>query len=241
MSRDLVAVPVYNEEPHIEKVFARIRAYYAGDILAVNDGSTDRSAELLRQIPGVALIDHPRNSGYGSSLIDAFAYALERGYGRLVTIDCDEQHEPCRIPSLFDCLDASGVDICSCSRYMEEEKGNDAPPPDRFSINMDMTAIINGITGWALTDTFCGMKAYRVAALAPLRLTETGYAFPMQFWVQAFHFGLTAKEVPLARIYKNLDRKFGGGLDDPGQRRAHYKDVLGRELARWGLAVPATL
>lgn len=237
----LVAVPVYNEEPYIARVMERIRSFHGGDILAINDGSPDRSGEILRTIPGIGIISHPLNKGYGSSLIDAFDHAIANNYDQLVTIDCDEQHEPRHIPELFRRLDRGGVDIVSCSRYLEASTTDDAPPKDRFAINRRITEIINGITGYGLTDSFCGMKGYRVAALAPFRLTENGYAFPLQFWVQAFHFGLTIEELPIARIYKNLNRTFGGELDDPQRRLNHYLDVLRKELARWSISLPSEL
>lgn len=239
MPRRLVAVPVYNEEPYIARVMERIRAFHGGDILAIDDGSPDRSGEILRTIPGIAIISHPANRGYGGTLIDAFNYAIVNGYGQLITIDCDEQHEPRHIPALFHRLDSDGADIVSCSRYLQSSATDDAPPKDRFDINMRMTKLINSVTGYGLTDSFCGMKGYRVAALAPLRLTENGYAFPLQFWVQAFHFGLTVEEFPIARIYKNLNRTFGGELDDPQRRYNHYLDVMRKELARWSISLPS--
>lgn len=241
MPRGLVAVPVYNEEPYIVRVMARIREFHGGDILAIDDGSPDRSGEILRTVPGIRIITHPVNRGYGSSLIDAFNYAIANGYDQLVTIDCDEQHEPRLIPELFLRLDEGGADIVSCSRYLRSSGADDTPPKDRLAINMRVTDIINGITGYGLTDSFCGMKGYRVAALAPFRLTENGYAFPLQFWVQAFHFGLTVEEFPMARIYKNLNRTFGGGLDDPQLRMNLYFDVLRKELAQWSMSLPSEL
>ena len=241
MARRLVAVPVYNEEPYITRVMERIRAFHGGDILAIDDGSPDRSGEILRTIPGISIISHPVNRGYGGSLIDAFNYAIANGYDQLITIDCDEQHEPRHIPELFRCLDGGAADICSCSRYLQPHAADDAPPKDRFAINRRITEIIDGITGYGLTDSFCGMKGYRVAALKPLRLTENGYAFPLQFWVQAFHFGLTVSEFPIARIYKNLNRTFGGAMDDPQLRFNLYMDVLRKELARWSISLPSDL
>ncbi len=239
MPARLVAVPVYSEERYITRVMERIREFHKGDILVIDDGSPDRSGEILRSIPGIGLISHPVNRGYGASLIDAFNYAIANGYDQLITIDCDEQHEPRHIPALFRRLERGGVDIVSCSRYLQSSAADDAPPKDRFAINKKMTEMINGITGYGLTDSFCGMKGYRVAVLTPLRLTENGYAFPLQFWVQAFHFGLTVEEFPIARIYKNLDRKFGGELDDPQRRFNHYFEVLRKELAQWSISLPS--
>ena len=107
-----------------------------------------------------------------------------------------------------------------------------APPPDRRAINAEMTAEINRRLSLDLTDTFCGFKAYRVSALSRLTLSEPGYAFPMQFWVQAVAKGLRIREIPVKLIYNDLNRTFGGPLNDPDIRRAHYFRVLHCELRR---------
>src|SRR4051794_6605052 len=77
--RVLTAIPVYNEERHVERVLEEVRRH-AGDILVINDGSTDRTAELLAGVPGIQVITHPQNRGYGSALISAFSHTVEHGY-----------------------------------------------------------------------------------------------------------------------------------------------------------------
>src|SRR4051812_10056992 len=97
--RVLTAIPVYNEEAHLEAVLAEVLRY-AGDVLVVDDGSSDRTPDLLRRFPTVQVIRHPRNLGYGAGLRSAFHRAIESRYDGLVTIDCDGQHEPSLIPTI---------------------------------------------------------------------------------------------------------------------------------------------
>src|SRR5215470_1947053 len=99
----LTAIPVYNEERHLEGVLREVRRY-SPDILVVNDGSTDGTAELLARQPDLAVVTHPHNRGYGAALISAFEYARARGVDVLVTMDCDGQHEPARIPVLLEAI-----------------------------------------------------------------------------------------------------------------------------------------
>jgi dolichol-phosphate mannosyltransferase len=210
--------------------------------LFVNDGSTDRSGEIINSLAETYRIIHKadrENVGYGRSIIDSFNFAIENGYDQLVTIDCDEQHEPGQIPHFFEGI--TGYDVCSCSRYLREDPKNDPPPSDRLAVNKEITSVINAITGYKLTDSFCGMKGYRVEALKSLDLKETGYAFPMEFWVQAFHFGFKVKECPGTRIYKNFDRSFGDGLDDSAKRLEYYYSVIKKELKRWSITLPSEL
>ena len=95
--RDLVAIPIYNEAPTLAAVLRQVRRY-ASDILVIDDGSTDATPELLRAEQGIFRIRHLENCGYGQSLIDAFRFAATRGYDWVITMDCDEQHDPQSIP-----------------------------------------------------------------------------------------------------------------------------------------------
>jgi len=231
--RPVVIMPLYNEEETLARVLEEVRRHTSAGILVVNDGSTDGSAAILRRpLPDLDVISHAQNEGYGQSLIDGFRYAVRERYDIAVTIDCDLQHEPRLIPRFLEA--ASGSDIVSGSRYLPEAPGpQDAPPPDRQQINAEITRIINDLTGYRLTDAWCGFKAYRVAGVARMTLDERSYGLPLQVWIQAARLGLSVTELPVPRIYKNPGRRFWGGLDDPAARRAYYLSVIDREVSRW--------
>lgn len=234
--KQLVIIPVFNEEATLTAVLQELRAHYGGDILVIDDGSSDRSMEKARAHsgPGLSIIAHVRNEGYGASLIEGFNYAVSHRYEVAVTMDCDAQHEPHQVPELFNSL--ADADVLSGSRYLKESERNDQAPQDRMRINRAITARVCSITGYKLTDAFCGFKAYRVSAVAKLDLSEKGYAFPLQFWVQAARHGLRVKEIPVARIYGNLNRSFGAELDNPEKRLHYYEEILEREAAKWKTA-----
>jgi len=228
----LIVMPVFNEERSLGRVLDEVRrAAPEAEILVVDDGSTDGSAEILQGRPDVRTIRHRDNLGYGQSLITGFAQATSGAYDVAVTLDCDEQHEPARIPAFLDAV--AEADIVSGSRYLDPTVPGDPAPPDRAELNREFTAHIRAITGYAITDAWCGFKAYRVSALRRFRLTEPSYGMPLQVWVQAAYHRLTVREVPVARIYKNPERTFWGGLDDVSTRRAYYRRVLEAEVARW--------
>lgn len=229
--RTLVAIPVYNEEKHVPAVLEKVRRY-ASDVLVIDDGSTDATPMLLAQQP-VEVIRHARNRGYGQAMIDAFRWASCYRYDWLVTMDCDEQHEPESLPEFYRAMTADDADVISGSRYLLQGD-NGQPPADRRRINAAITAMLNEQLGLQLTDAFCGFKAYRVAALAPLKLSETGYAFPLQFWVQAWANQLRLRELPVRLIYNDPTRSFGGNLDDAEVRLQHYRRVYNAELTRVG-------
>ena len=93
---------------------------------------------------------------------------------------------------------------------------------------MEITSVINQRLGFDLTDAFCGFKAYRTAALRQLQLKETGYAMPLELWVQASCHKLAVVEVAVPLIYLDENRSFGGQLDDGATRLAYYMEVLNR-------------
>lgn len=229
--RYLVAIPVYNEAATVQEVLREIRQY-ASDILVVDDGSTDATPTLLAQEEGIFKIRHHTNLGYGQSLIDAFRFAICRGYDWLITIDCDEQHEPAWIPKFLKAAARDDADIISGSRYLRDFHDNSRPPVDRRAINQKITDLLNEIFGFDLTDSFCGFKAYRVEALKELHITVPGYAMPLQLWVQAARLGLRIRELPVRLIYNDPNRYFGGQLDDADQRLLYYYDVMIHELGR---------
>lgn len=229
--RYLVAIPVFNEARTLTAVLREVRGY-ADEILVIDDGSTDATPRLLAQEKGIHRIRHVDNRGYGQSLIDAFRFAIRRGYDWLITMDCDEQHEPGRIPGFLRAAGEGDADIISGSRYMLDLGGNSVPPPDRRAINQKITDLLNELLGLGITDAFCGFKAYRVAALKKLDITVPGYGMPLQLWVQAARRGLRVREIPVRLIYQDPNRHFGGSLDNPEARLLYYYEVLACELGR---------
>jgi glycosyltransferase involved in cell wall biosynthesis len=232
--RVLTAIPVYNEQAHLEPVLTEVLRH-ASDVLVVDDGSTDQTPEILLRFPTVQVIRHSRNLGYGAGLKSAFQRTIDAGYDGLVTIDCDGQHEPSLILMMASHLDEA--DIVSGSRYLQVFDPSQKPPEQRRRINVEVTRWLNECLGLNLTDAFCGFKAYRTSALEKLEVTDLGYAMPIPIWVQAVEHGLTIKEVPVPLIYLDENRAFGGALDNAEYRLAHYRNVFQEAVQRAGLEV----
>jgi dolichol-phosphate mannosyltransferase len=236
-SRCLTALPVFNEARHVKAVLDEVRRSVASsklcrdhEILVVDDGSSDGTSALLAARHDIRVLTHPENRGYGAALLSAFVYARRHGFEKLVTIDCDGQHEPQRIPEFFAaCSDE--VDIVSGSRYLEQFVGDSAAPQQRRQINEQVTAELNRRLGLSLTDAFCGFKCYRVEPLGRLKITEPGYAMPLEVWVQAAAAGLRIIELPVPLIYLDEKRSFGGVLDDAQTRLEYYQLTLDRAIA----------
>lgn len=227
----MVLMPIHNEADTVVSVLDAVREQYSGEILVVDDGSTDSTPAILASRDDVAVMRLDRNCGYGCALRIGFDVARELGVESLITMDCDGQHEPAHIPEFLETIRSSEFDIVSGSRYLPGSGMSGlVPPEDRRGINARITALINAVTGWSLTDAFCGFKAYRVDALSGLSLFENGYAMPLELWAAAWAAGLTVTEVAVERIYCDHDRSFGSMLDDPVERERYYLDVWERAL-----------
>jgi hypothetical protein len=236
--RVLTALPVLNEEQHLVEVLDKVKQY-AQDILVVNDGSSDRTGEVLTGIDGILVSTHEVNQGYGAALRTAFNYAIENDYDVVVTIDCDGQHEPSLIPKIAAEVypdNGEPFDIISGSRYLKQFDADSIPPEDRRRVNVEITKRLNEMFGFGITDAFCGFKAYRTLPLEKLSVTELGYAMPLQLWVQAHRLEFRLKEFPVPLVYLDEERSFGGSLDDTEKRLTYYGQVLDQELATFGVA-----
>lgn len=152
-TESLIFIPIYNEQKHIFNVLREVRKYSTENLLVINDGSTDKSKDIIEEIAfctklkgKVIIVNHSENEGYGKSLIDGINFARDNNYQYLLTLDCDEQHEPELIPQFFEEIKKGEFEIVSGSRYLSFRKQIDAPPEDRYTINRKITGLINKIT-----------------------------------------------------------------------------------------------
>ncbi|MBV8780584.1 MAG: glycosyltransferase family 2 protein, partial [Phycisphaerae bacterium] len=205
----LIAIPVYNEIRYVEQVLAKVREQH-DQILFIDDGSADGTARLLdsivrqkQNVGSLHLLQHASNKGYGQSIIDAFDFADRRGFEWVITMDCDEQHEPAEIPAFKRLIESDQWDVISGSRYLTRDDRDDVPPGDRRAINSSITGLMNGLFGFGITDAFCGYKAHRVSAMKPLHLDQPGYAFPLQLWPRLAEAHARITELPVRLIYND--------------------------------------
>lgn len=109
-------IPAYNEEANIGRVIEGVRAAASGcDVLVIDDCSRDRTSASARAA-GARVVRHPVNLGYGSALLTGYRYADTHGYGRVVQMDGDGQHDAASIPDLMAGLDG-GYDLALGSRF----------------------------------------------------------------------------------------------------------------------------
>ena len=235
LEETLIIVPVFNELPHLRDVIHSIKDNWEGDILAVNDCSTDDSLEVLKEIPNISVISNEENAGAGGVLLQGFKWAELNNYKSIITMDADGQHNPESISCFFKAIEKCGC-CCSCdfvwgSRYLNEAEHTSVNYEDRLAINVEITKRLNEITGYSLTDAFCGFRAYRVESLAKLPITETGYGMFMQMTVLAARHGLSIREIAVPLLYLDETRNFNGNFTDNVHRLEYYHSVINQELS----------
>ncbi len=115
--RVLVILPAFNEEQNLPPVLQSVRTTVPEcDVLVVNDGSTDRTAEVARSC-GAIVLDIANNLGVGAAVQTGFRYAWKHGYDRVVRMDSDGQHPPEAIPGLLAESSRTGCDLLIASRF----------------------------------------------------------------------------------------------------------------------------
>jgi len=103
-TRELIAIPAWNEEKSIADVVAKVKAHRPqADVLVVNDGSSDHTAQQAADA-GAAVITLPFNVGVGGAMRTAFLYAQRNKYTAIVQVDADGQHDPADLDRLLDAL-----------------------------------------------------------------------------------------------------------------------------------------
>jgi phosphohistidine swiveling domain-containing protein len=227
-----VLVPVFNEEQTVKGVLEQIQEYTSGDILVVNDGSTDDSLVRIAESNVAYVISHERNMGYGAALISGFSFAIEHDYDVVVTLDSDGQHEARYIPKLVNAID--DADMVVGSRYLLDSQQKSQPSRDRKHALQELNEMVCKYTNYEITDCGSGFRAYRVSSLRKLRLTEKGYGFPFQLWIQASKAGFRVKEVPISLIYLDYKRGAHGEFRSVKEAIDKAENIMSEELKETG-------
>ena len=154
--RVLIVIPAYREEKSIGPIVSSLREKYPHDILVVNDGSPDRTAMEAAKA-GAVVLDLPCNLGIGGAVQTAFQYARDRGYGAVVRIDGDGQHEIDDIPRVLEPIVAGNADAVIGSRFLGAADYR-ASIPRIMGIHL-FRLMVNLFTGYRVTDPTSGFFA----------------------------------------------------------------------------------
>jgi hypothetical protein len=194
-----VIIPAYNEEHGIAEIACRVLAVgpdlkKAGidqlELLVVDDGSKDKTAEVASKIAGVNLIRHPRNKGYGAALKTGFSKASGELIGFL---DADGTYPPEYFPQL--CLAAlNGVDLVIGSRMAGEDS---QMPLTRRIGNFFFATLLTLLSRQKVTDSASGMRVFKREILERIYPLPDGLNLTPVMSTRALHEGISIGEVPI--------------------------------------------
>lgn len=197
--RTLVAIPSKNLERTIGNVVREVLALDLDlDVLVVNDGSTDGTSRAAREA-GATVVEHPVNRGKGAALRTAFAYALEHGYGAVITMDGDEQHDPGTIPRFVAALEKGSADLVVGTRM---HAVGDMPAIRRWT-NRTTSRIVSRLAGQEIPDSQSGYRIHRSELLREIagRLVTSKYDTESEILIRAGRKGYTIAALPIESIY----------------------------------------
>jgi len=188
-------LPAYNEEVSIGSVVLRARKY-ADRVIVVDDGSSDRTAEVAA-LAGAEVLRHERNQGKGAALRTGFEYLDDDSI--IVTIDTDGQHDPADIPRLVEPVLRGEADMVNGSRYLNGNK-KDTPLYRRLG-QVVLDTATNLESGLAVTDSQSGFRAFSGAAKGIFRFRQSGLAIESEMLADAAAAGLRIKVVEIGVRY----------------------------------------
>jgi glycosyltransferase involved in cell wall biosynthesis len=162
--RNLLIIPAFNEAAAINGVLVSVRPYFDGDVVVIDDGSEDDTAELARR-GGATVLRHPCNLGIGAAVQTGYHYALRKGYDTVIRQDGDGQHDPSHIPGFLQILGAGEADIVVGSRFLARE-GYQSTWVRRIGIVI--LGIVSALVGSHVTDPTSGYWGINRRALAIL-------------------------------------------------------------------------
>jgi glycosyltransferase involved in cell wall biosynthesis len=194
--KKVAIVPALNEEACIAGVVDELRAFDPElDILVIDDGSADRTADVARAA-GAHVLKLPFNLGIGGSVQTGFRYAHENGYELAVRVDGDGQHDPAQLGKVIDPVVKGDVDICVGSRWLEGE-GHRSSATRRIGIRI-LASTVSLLTRQRITDPTSGFQALNAKAIR-LFAADYPHDYPeVEAHVLVFRHALRLSEVPVA-------------------------------------------
>jgi glycosyltransferase involved in cell wall biosynthesis len=213
--RYLAVIPAYNEEATVRSVVHSLRSEAPQfDVLVVDDGSTDRTADVSEEA-GVPVLRHPFNLGIGGAVQAGFEYARRENYDYMVQVDGDGQHRADQVRRLIAAMDKEpALDMVCGSRFMTE-KGYPAPVSRRTGIHI-FSFLLSRIVGQRVSDPTSGFRLYNRRAIN-LFARDYPHDYPEVEAVLMVHWHrLRMREVPV----KMLQR--GGGVSSIRSGKSAY-------------------
>lgn len=212
MNKHLVIIPTFNEKENIRSIVSAVKELSVSfDILVIDDGSPDGTADIVRDlqkdISGLHLEERTGKLGLGTAYIHGFKWALAHFYEYIYEMDADFSHNPLDLVRMAEVLVEDEADVVVGSRYVEGGGIIDWPKK-RLWLSKGASFYVRMITQMPVNDVTAGFVGYRREVLATLDLDKirfVGYSFQIEMKFASWTTGFRVKEIPI--LFK--DRELG--------------------------------
>ncbi|MEK6874598.1 MAG: polyprenol monophosphomannose synthase [Nanoarchaeota archaeon] len=214
-----IIVPAYNEELGIEhfilEMKKRIKLKEDYELVIINDGSTDKTAEIVSRLmkgyPSLRLVTYEKNKGLGGAIRTGIQEAKGRA---IIEMDSDLTQPPEVIPSMLKALD--GADVVYASRYV---RGGGMKNVPRWRVWLSIAAnnLFRLIYWLPIKDATSGFRAYKSSTIKKINIERTGFAVQLEISVKLAKIGARFREVPFVLINRQI-----------GESKFSFKKMIAR-------------
>ncbi|MBJ7879559.1 DUF2062 domain-containing protein [Gelidibacter salicanalis] len=203
--RCCVVLPTFNNGKTLERVITGVLEY-TGDIIIVNDGSTDGTAEILQKFPQTIQIHLSQNVGKGNALKTAFKHAVHLGFVYAITLDTDGQHFPSDIPNFIEALDTS--ENKKVLMIGDRNMNNADVLATSAKGNRVSTFWMKAATGLELQDSQSGFRLYPIKEMSSIQFMDSTkkFEFEIEVIVKSYWAGIDIMHVPIQILYDLNER-----------------------------------
>ncbi|RXK49682.1 polyprenol monophosphomannose synthase [Aquirufa rosea] len=204
MNSRIVIIPTYNEIENIQAIIEKVMSLEPlFDILIVDDGSPDGTAQAVKQLQGtfperIHLLERQGKLGLGTAYIAGFNYCIEKRYDYIFEMDADFSHNPDDLIRLYQTCEKE-ADMAIGSRYINGVNVVNWPI-GRVLMSYFAGFYVRFITGMPIQDATAGFVCYRREVLETIPLEEIkfiGYAFQVEMKFTTWKYGFKIIEVPI--------------------------------------------
>jgi len=204
-----VILPAYNEAKNIGRVIGGLFEHGFVEIVVVDDGSTDTTAEVAEKA-GATVIRHPINRGQGAALQTGDVYALSQGAETVAHFDADRQFNPKDIDGAVELLRTKQLDVVLGSRFLDSRS---KIPWFKRRVILPVGRLINMLlTGVTLTDAHNGFRVLSRRALEKITINQDRMAHNTEIVSLIKKHGLRYTEYPVEVVYHEFGQNVGGGM-----------------------------
>ncbi|MDR0303999.1 MAG: DUF2062 domain-containing protein [Chitinispirillales bacterium] len=204
MNKFCVIIPVFNNEKTIKSVVCESQNYIE-KVIVIDDGSTDRTSQIIDEIPNIVVHKFPQNRGKGAAIQKGFEIALKNGFSHAITLDADGQHFPQWIEIAINECEEKPENLFVAART-GEIIGEFAPKKNIFARKFG-NLWIKIYTGFSLSDTQSGFRVYPIKKMKNIKFKTNRFEFEQEVLVKSAWAGIKLTEFSIPQFYQSQNER----------------------------------